>query len=280
MKKPVLTALLLGSVLAFPASAFEPSWPDLRHALYEDQTLTEAGDLIQIDAPYRSALDARTNIGARVVAPEGRMLQSVTVILDENPMPVSAVFTFAQPMAQFDFDVTMRVNGPTPLHMVARTTEGQLLAKSGFVKTSGQGACAAPPGTDPALALATLGQMEIAFTDAASTGSTGSTLPASLSSLSSLATRPGPQLQLDIQHPSHSGMQMDQISLLYLPARYIETVAVDLDGVRFVDVTGSISLSENPRISMTVPAYARVAAITLTDTDGTVATAQQQMTGF
>ncbi len=277
MKKPVLTALLLGSVLAFPASAFEPSWPDLRHALYEDQTLTEAGDLIQIDAPYRSALDARTNIGARVVAPEGRMLQSVTVILDENPMPVSAVFTFAQPMAQFDFDVTMRVNGPTPLHMVARTTEGQLLAKSGFVKTSGQGACAAPPGTDPALALATLGQMEIAFTDAASTGST---LPASLSSLSSLATRPGPQLQLDIQHPSHSGMQMDQISLLYLPARYIETVAVDLDGVRFVDVTGSISLSENPRISMTVPAYARVAAITLTDTDGTVATAQQQMTGF
>ncbi|WP_241525542.1 thiosulfate oxidation carrier protein SoxY [Pseudophaeobacter leonis] len=247
MKKPVLTALLLGSVLASAASAFEPSWSDLRHALYEDQTLTEAGDLIQIDAPYRSALDARTNIGARIMAPDGRMLQSVTVILDENPMPVSAGFTFAQPMAQFDFDVTMRVNGPTPLHMVARTTEGQLLAKTGFVKTSGQGACAAPPGTDPELALATLGQMEIAFSNAASTSSTqpaslpasmAASLPASLSSLSSFATSPGPQLQLDIQHPSHSGMQMDQISLLYLPARYIETVAVDPDGVRFVDVTG------------------------------------------
>lgn len=277
MKKPVLTALLLGSVLASPALAFEPSWPDLRDALYEDQTLTEAGDLIRIDAPYRSQLDARTNIGARVVAPEGRMLQSVTVILDENPMPVSAVFTFAQPVAQFDFDVTMRVNGPTPLHMVARTTEGQLLAKSGFVKTSGQGACAAPPGTDPALALATLGQMEIAFVD---TAKTSSILPASLSSLASSTAGPGPHMQLDIQHPSHSGMQMDQISLLYLPARYIETVAVDLDGVRFVDVTGSISLSENPSISMTVPAYTRVAEITLTDTDGTVATAQQQMTGF
>jgi sulfur-oxidizing protein SoxY len=281
MTKPVLTALLLGSVLASPAFALEPSWPDLRHALYEDQTLTEAGDLIQIDAPYRSALDSRTNIGARVVAPDGRMLQSVTVILDENPMPVSAVFTFAQPMARFDFDVTMRVNGPTPLHMVACTTEGQLLAKTGFVKTSGQGACAAPPGTDPELALATLGQMEIAFTDAASTSNAlPMSLPASLSSLSSMATNPRLQLQLDIQHPSHSGMQMDQISLLYLPARYIETVAVDLDGVRFVDVTGSISLSENPRISMTVPTYARVATITLTDTDGTVATAQQQMTGF
>lgn len=277
MKKPVLTALLLGSVLASAASAFEPSWPDLRAALYEDQTLTEAGDLIRIDAPYRSKLDARTNIGALVVAPQGRMLQSVTVILDENPMPVSAVFTFAQPVTQFDFDVTMRVNGPTPLHMVARTTEGQLLAKSGFVKTSGQGACAAPPGTDPELALATLGQMEIAFTDAASTGSI---LPAALSSLTSSTARPGPYMQLDISHPSHSGMQMDQISLLYLPARYIETVAVDLDGVRFVDVTGSISLSENPRISITVPAHTHLAEITLTDTDGTVATAQQQITGF
>lgn len=260
------------AIKAVPLMAAEASWPDLKQNLYEDRALIPAGDLIRIDAPYRTADDARTQISATIDAPAARMLNSVTLILDENPMPVSAVFNFDRPVPRFFFDVTMRVNGPTPLHVVAETTDGQLFVAETFVKTSGLGACSAPPGTDPDLALATLGEMniEIAKLQAAT----------SISDQLSALANTEKQVDLDISHPSHSGLQMDQISLLFIPMRYVDKVEIDLDNQRFVDVTGSISLSENPRLSLSVPGHTQHVGVTMTDTDGTVAKAEKHVAGF
>ncbi len=262
-------SLILSAAMASPALADEPSWADLSAQLYDDRPLLDGTRFIAIDAPYRSSEDARTQIAARIEAPEGRLLDNVQVILDENPMPVSAVFDFDTPLPRFFFDVTMRVNGPTPLHVVAETTDGQIYVAETFVKTSGQGACAAPPGTDPAEALATLGNMVI--------GIEGSRQAVSASDrLEALALREK-QVDVDVSHPSHSGMQMDQISLLFIPMRYVETLDIDLDGGGYVEITGSISLSENPRISLSVPRRTHSVDVTMTDTDGTVSHAQKTL---
>ena len=258
------------AVCAMPLQALEPSWPDLSATLYEDRTLHDGTAYIAIDAPYRTPDDARTQIAAQIEAPEGRMLGNVQVILDENPMPVSAVFTFERPQPRFFFDITMRVNGPTPLHVVAETTDGQLFVADAFVKTSGQGACAAPPGTDPAEALATLGNMTIGIE-----ASRNQTASAS-AKLGALLAREK-QVDVDISHPSHSGMQMDQITLLFIPMRYVESLEIDLDGGGYVDLTGSISLSENPRISLSVPQKTHSVDLTMTDTDGTVTHAHKTL---
>ncbi|MCO6382102.1 quinoprotein dehydrogenase-associated SoxYZ-like carrier [Oceanicola sp. 502str15] len=268
MKRLLLPALL---ALASPALALDPSWPDLQAALYEGRALLPGDDVIAIDAPYRSADDARTRIAAQVAAPEGRQLASLTVILDENPMPVSAVFSFTEPLPRFTFEATFRVNGPTPLHMVAETTDGALWVSETFVKTSGKGACSAPPGTDPEEALATLGNMEIAL----------SPLPSesALDRLGALA-HGQKQVDIDVSHPSHSGMQMDQISLLYIPMRYVENLDVELDGGAYVDITGSISLSENPSVSLSVPRAAGHIGVTMTDTDGTTTHAERALADY
>jgi len=148
-----------------------------------------------------------------------------------------------------------------------------LLVGEGFVKTSGQGACSAPPGTDPDLALATLGEIQIGITDM-DAGKTP------LDKLVGLLNKPQKRVDVDINHPSHSGMQMDQISLLFIPMRYVENVQIDLDGRGFVNMTGSISLSENPRMSLAVPGDTRSVDVTMTDTDGTVSTAHKALAGF
>ena len=96
--------------------------------------------------------------------------------------------------------------------------------------------------------------------------------------LASLASGMG-RMDVEISHPSHSGMQMDQISLLFIPMRYVETVEIDLDGAGFVTMTGSISLSENPRVSLAVPQGTKAVDVTMTDTDGTVATASKTLAG-
>ncbi|SEM82349.1 sulfur-oxidizing protein SoxY [Roseovarius tolerans] len=269
--KHTLLPLALMAALALPAAASEPVWPDLAQDLYGTRPLLDGTEHIAIDTPYRTTEDARTHVKATLAAPPGRLWGRVEVILDDNPMPVSAVFDFKAPQPRFTFDVTMRINGPTPLHVVGETTDGQLYVADTFVKTSGQGACAAPPGTDPDVALATLGQMRIAITDSA--------VSRVQDRLAALTAR-NRQVDLEISHPSHSGMQMDQISLLFIPLRYVETVDIDLDGGGYVEMTGSISLSENPRVSLSVPGRTQAVDVTMTDTDGTVSHAQATLPGY
>ncbi|MFH1341656.1 MAG: quinoprotein dehydrogenase-associated SoxYZ-like carrier [Pseudomonadota bacterium] len=277
MKAYAVIGALSCVLMAGQSHAIEPSWPDLRDQLYGDQLLMQTGNTISIDAPYRSDMDSRTQIGATVTAPQGEILDSVTVILDENPMPVSAVFTFGQPVSSFFFDLTMRVNGPTPLHVVAKTGRGQLFVADTFVKTSGQGACSAPPGTDPELALATIGNMAI---DVQEFSQKPKLLQTTFPTSEAADLAHGKRMDLSIQHPSHSGMQMNQISLLYIPARYIDTITVALDGAPYVAITGSISLSENPRISLSIPAAAQTIDVTLTDTGGTQTTVHRSLPSF
>ncbi len=254
---------------ALPALADEGSWPAIRDQLYDDRALHPGAGVIAIDAPYRTGNDARTVIGVALAAPRGLSIAAVTLVLDENPMPVSAVIRLAEPLPRFRFDATLRINGPTPVHIIAETADGQLFVAEQFVKTSGQGACAAPPGTDPVTALETLGDMTIGI----------GTPERAADALAGLV---GQQmdLSLGISHPSHSGMQMDQITLLFIPMRYVETVELDLDGKRYAEVTGSISLSENPELTLSIPTETRGIDVTMTDTDGTVAHASKRLADY
>ena len=155
-------ALVMGTAL--PAFATSEAWESIQFELYGERPTLSGDDFIAIDAPYRTKDDARTRIAAQVVAPNGGAIDKVTVVLDENPMPVSAVFDLDDPRESFYFDLTMRVNGPTPMHVVAEMTDGRLFVSETFVKTSGTGACSAPPGTDIEAALASLGNMQIDVT--------------------------------------------------------------------------------------------------------------------
>jgi len=269
MIKTCLSALVALCLAALPAWA--TSWDDLRSELYGDRALLDGQSVIAIDAPYRTQNDARTQLAAQIVAPKGAEIAKVTLVVDENPMPVSAEFALETPLPAFFFDITIRVNGPTPMHVVAETTDGRLFVSETFVKTSGLGACAAPPGTDPKLALATLGQMEIEL---------AGRLPGLGQTASDRLGNRLNRMDVDISHPSHSGMQMDQISLLFIPMRYVENVEIDLDGAGFVTMTGSISLSENPQVSLSVPSRAQSVDVTMTDTDGTTTHAHKKLTGF
>lgn len=266
--KHLVAALALCST-ALPALA-DDAWDSVRSQLFGDRALLNGSRVIAIDAPFRTPEDARADLAAQILAPDGAQVARVFVVLDENPMPVSAVFELATPQPGFFFDVTMRVNGPTPMHVVAETTDGRLFVAETFVRTSGQGACSAPPGTDPDAALATLGQMTIDLAAAPPGVSTGK-----LSNLAAHLAR----MDVDIRHPSHSGMQMDQISLLYIPMRYVDKVQIDLDGVDFVEMTGSISLSENPRVSLAVPQGTRTVDVTMIDTSGTITTVRKRLAG-
>ena len=265
-----VTALLLGSGPALAQSA----WDDIRGALYGDDPVISQSAHVALEAPYRATDDARTVLGGHITAPLGQMITAVTLVIDENPAPVAADFTLAQPQTEFAFSLTTRINGQTPLHLVALTDAGERHVAEAYLKTSGQGACAAPPGTNPVAALATLGDMELTFLPALDApGKSMNTR------LAALAGKVG-ALDVDISHPSHSGLQMDQITLLYIPLRVVGEVGIALDNAPYLNMTGSISLSENPRLRVSVPEGTSVAEVTLHDTDGKVTRARTSLAAY
>ena len=49
-----------------------------------------------------------------------------------------------------------------------------------------------------------------------------------------------------MKHPNNSGLQMDQITHLYVPARYVNSLRISQGDDLILAVTGGISISEDP----------------------------------
>jgi sulfur-oxidizing protein SoxY len=246
MRGILLGLCLSAAHLAAPlGAAAEPSWPWIRDELFADRPIATAQDVVRLDAPMRAADDRAAPIGVAAQLPLGDAIHRVTLVIDDNPAPVSAVIELAEPLRAASFGFTMRLNGPSPIRAVVESADGGLFMAEGAIKTSGVGACAAPPGTDTAVAMETLGEMELSA-DAPET------------------------LRLSVSHPSYSGMQMNQVTLLYTPARFIERLELWADTAPLFTVTGSISLSENPQFTFDRPLGAQSLRVRMIDTEGAV----------
>ncbi|MEL7049081.1 MAG: thiosulfate oxidation carrier complex protein SoxZ, partial [Pseudomonadota bacterium] len=77
------------------------------------------------------------------------------------------------------------------------------------------------------------------------------------------------EAQIMIKHPNYSGMQMNQVTGYYIPAKFVEHIEVRKgDGLVFT-LTGGISLSEDPNIRFTYAAGGNAPLhVNARDTDG------------
>jgi len=265
---------MIRTIVAAVTIAMAPSisiageaWDDISSMMFNDRAVVEAtAETLVLNTPYRATDDRRVPMGGTVTLTDGAMIDKVYLVIDENPMPVSAVFEMDSPTAEFSFEMSMRLNGPGGIHLVVETTDGEILVREGYTKTSGLGACAAPPATDPVIALQTLGQMELALAPAKNDAKTRLASLASGNQLSSPVAN-AIKAEIGFRHPSHSGLQMDQITLLYLPARFIETIAFSTDDRPMFTMTGSISLSEDPALAVVLPAGSSTLTVKMVDTE-------------
>ncbi len=261
------------ALLAFPSgpALAGEAWDDISSMLFEGRSIEMQADGLELHAPYRATDDTRVMLGGRIELPEDVIIRKVYLVIDENPMPVSAVFDMKQATNHFAFDASMRLNGPSGIHLAVETADGRILVREGASKTSGLGACAAPPGTDPVTALKTLGQMTVQVADSG----VATQKLAKLAGASAMAKESADRrVEITFDHPSHSGLQMDQITLLFLPARYIETVDLKANDQPVFSMTGSISLSENPSLAVDLSPETAAITVHMVDTEGAEFTRQ------
>ncbi|SIO47356.1 sulfur-oxidizing protein SoxY [Rhodovulum sp. ES.010] len=224
-----LSALLCAPALADAPKANpltdSPIWSDLRADIVGDIPIAEAAGLFEVEAPYRANDAATVPITIRQTDPS-RPLRGAKVVIDENPAPVAADFTFGPAMAPVDLEFRVRVNQYSNVRVIAEAEGGHYMTGR-FVKASG--GCSAPATRDPEQALAAMGQMRLKhFGDAPGM---------------STARR---EAQIMIRHPNYSGLQRNQITQLFIGAHFIDRLDVYQGDDLLFSMAGGISISENP----------------------------------
>lgn len=226
------------------------SWNDIRYDVVGDTDLVDAGTFLAMKAPYR-AHDAATVPIVLTQTDPSRIVTGATVVIDENPAPVAGTFTFSEAMAPLDFELRVRVDQYSNVRVIAETEDG--LAMTGrFVKASG--GCSAPASRDPVAALASMGEMKLR-----------SFLDADAPKMSPMRR----ETQIMIRHPNYSGLQRDQISQLFIPAHFIDTLEVWQGDEMLFAMDGGISIAENPVFRFSYADNGATAlTVRATDTEG------------
>jgi sulfur-oxidizing protein SoxY len=229
--------LVVGAALGATARA-EPSeaeraarWADLRHAIFGDRTVEDAGDLVAIEAPARAEDAALVPVAIRVAEPLLARVRGLYLVIDSNPSPLAAHFILGPAAEPREIATRVRIDDYTYLHAIAETADGRLYAAARFIKAAG--GCSAPAGKDQALALERLGQMKMSFAER--------------------STRDQPiKVKLLISHPNNSGLQIDQLTRNYIPADFIQTLEVTYNGQSVFRLESDISISEDPAFNFTI----------------------------
>ena len=201
-------------------------WKDLQQAIFPGRSLKDGSGVIQLDAPPR-ALDAAL-VPISVDMTGGKPVKGVYVIIDGNPSPLAAHFTFGPKADPRSLKLRVRVDQYTNMHAIAETQDGQLFVATKFVKAAG--GCSAPAGADDAAALQDLGRMKLHL-------------------IGDFAAGKPEQAVLMVRHPNFNGMQMNQITRYYTPPRFIRTIDATYEGGSIFHLDSDISLSTDPVIT-------------------------------
>lgn len=215
-------------------AADEDMWPSLRQEVFADRPIAENDGAVAIDAPERAEDAATVPITVRIPSSVKAPLKSATLIIDQNPSPVAAKFTFgpaAGEGGERSLTTRVRIDTYSYVRAVIETSDGSLHMAKAFVKASG--GCSAPAPKDIDGASADLGKIVVRSYEP------------------ELPSSPLREGQIMIRHPNINGLQMDPISRAYTPARFVRDLTVRRGDEVVFQMESSISISSDPHFRFT-----------------------------
>lgn len=228
LNRRTLLTVSAGIVAGAQAPVQEDSWPSLAKQIFGDRVIRDGGGILSIDAPYRAedAAIVPISLHSLLAASDPRVMRGLTLVVDENPSPLAARFAPGEASGIRSLSTRIRVDSYTNITAVAELSDGQLYAVQQFVKAAG--GCSAPAAKAEADAT-----------------------PPGTMRFRRFPPAPGSdpdhsEAQLLIRHPNYSGMQMDQLTRLYIPAHFVKSVRLWQGSDLLLSIESGISISENP----------------------------------
>jgi sulfur-oxidizing protein SoxY len=226
-----LAAPAVARAQAASAGAAQPSeetWNSIKGDIFRDRPVLDGSGLVILDAPRRAedAAVVPIGMGVNLTGDDKRTLQSLTLVIDENPAPVAGTFTIGPHSGVTSISTRVRVDTYSYIRVIAELSDGKLYGVKAYVKASG--GCSAPAAANADATRSVLGQMKFR------------TFRPEAGAL--------PEAQLMLRHPQNSGLQMDQLTRLYVPPFFIENLKIWQGDELMVAMEGGIAISEDPNI--------------------------------
>jgi sulfur-oxidizing protein SoxY len=230
-----IASLLMFGAQQAPAAEADDPWPGLVQDIFNNRAMNDGNDVIAIEMPYRAedAAIVPVTLKTKLSPGDSRRIVSITLVIDQNPAPMAAKFALGPDANVSEISTRVRVNNYTDVHAVAELSDGKLYVTKTYVKASG--GCSAPAGKDAQEANSRLGQMRYRQFAKSGDGPTSGAREA----------------QIMIGHPNNSGLQMDQVTQLYIPAFFVNELRLWQDDSPVLAMEGGISISEDPNIRFT-----------------------------
>jgi sulfur-oxidizing protein SoxY len=221
-----LALLALSAQAQTPAQSVESPWPALQKSYYAGKTL-EAGPFIRLTAPARAASGEQVPFAFSIDHPmtPQQYIKSVTLFVDANPVPLTAVFHFNPQSGKAEIATRIRFESDSPVHVVAESNDGRLYVNTTTVRASG--GCGGTVLGDNAAAMAAAGKMKIALDGPFKRGELN-------------------KARLLIKHPMYTGLQRDLSTHGFRPAFFIDRVEVSYNGKPVMTADTNIGISEDP----------------------------------
>ncbi len=222
--------LLNAAAVAADENAENAIWRGVRASMFGDRPIEEGGGaIVVLEAPKRAEDAAVVPLSIRIKGAQrgDEYVRKLYLVIDRNPSPVGAVFTFTPESGRADLETRVRIEDYTFVRAIAEMNDGRLFMAKRYVKASG--GCSAPAGKDQAAALARLGKIKLRLDGP-------------------LATDKPALAQLMVSHPNNSGLAMDQLTRLYVPAHFVRRIDVTYGGRAVMSAEVDFTISENPNV--------------------------------
>jgi len=233
---PTALAMAMLSASASAIAADDP-WPEIQSSVFPGRTVVEDAASVQLFAPNQADDAAIVPISIRIPSGVAPGAKSLTLIIDRNPAPVAATFTFGDgfrggpDVGERAIETRVRVDAFSRVRAILETADGSLHMASKFV--IGSGGCSAPNAKDPDAALADMGKTKLlVLRDDVHGG----------------AWR---DARVMIKHPNFTGLQMNAKTGAFTPARFVRRIEVKQGDTLLWQMDGGISISEDPNIRFT-----------------------------
>jgi sulfur-oxidizing protein SoxY len=223
-------AMALGLATAGTAAAQsalpDEFWPGLKQDFFQNREIVANADFVALDAPAKADDAALVPVAMKIRAPQGdaRRVVKLSLFIDENPVPLAGTFTLGPKSEVVQIATRVRVNANTFVHLVAELSDGSLVEAKRYVRAAG--GCSAPAAKSVDGLRTHLGELKFRM------------LPD--------LVRGHREAVVMIRHPNFTGMQMDEATHDYTPARYVNHFSVFQGDDLVFSVDGGISISEDP----------------------------------
>lgn len=250
-----ILGLFAGLTFGMPAAVAGPTWDGIKAEVYGSRAMLDGSAVIKMSAPYRPDDVMAVPLSADVHLPKGQSIKSISFIVDENPSPVAAKFDVGGARDHAALTTYIRLNQQSDVRVVVETMGGELYMIEQLVKfAGGQASCSAPPQGSPEEIAANMGRMTLA-----------------LQGPRAVASNTVQRAEFELNHPNHTGMVLDQITLFYIPLLMVEQIEVKQGDDVVLTMSGSITLKQNPKFAFDYKTNgATEMTVTARDTSGAV----------